>query len=151
MHTLFRYSIFFWNAEVLPYEFFRYCETNLGKKLWQTPSSLIKKNCETRKLLKHRSVSSKNFSALWNKKISTDNSEVPLISLSFFDSRFFPKHRRVALPIFLVLWDKSLEKKSWQTPSSPIKKKLRNKKFSETPKCFRTKFFGTVEQKNINR
>ena len=104
-------------------------DNDFGKNRDTTPSSLIKKSCATRNFLQHQSVSARNFSALWNKKISTDNSEVPLLSINFFDTGFFPKHRRVHLRIFSVLWDKILEKKSWQTPSSLIKKSCATRNF----------------------
>ena len=90
-------------------------DKSLEKKSWQTPSSLIKKNCGTRNFLKHRSVSARTFSALWNKKISTDNSEFPLLSVNFYDTRFFLQHRRFALRKISVLWDSDFDKKSWYT------------------------------------
>ena len=63
------------------------------------------------------------FLATGNKKLSSENSEVPLLSVSFFDNRFFLKHRRLALRKFSVLWDKDFDKKSWYNPlfSYPLK------------------------------
>ena len=117
-------------------------EKNCDKPLF----SYQKKICETRIFLKHRGVSTRNFSALWNKKISTKNSEFPLLSVGFFDTRFFLKHKRVVLRSFPVLWDTDFDKKLWYTPSSPIHKKFRYPKFSETQKGSPTTFFGIVRQ-----
>ena len=94
-----------------PTKFIGTMRQNFEIKIVTNPYSLIKKNCETRKFLKHRSVSARNFLALWNKKISTDNSEVPLLSVSFFDTRFFSETQKSCVTKFFGnvghrLWQK---------------------------------------------
>ena len=92
---------------------------------WCNPSSLIKKICETRKFLKHRSVSPRKFLAPWNKKLSTENSDIPLFSVRFFEILFFLKERRVAIRYFSGLWDTDFDKNRDTRPSSLIHKFFR--------------------------
>ena len=84
---------------------------------------------------------------MWDKKISTENSVIPLLSVSFFDTRFFLKHRRVALRFFLVLSDTDFDKNRDTHPPSLIHKLFRYTKFSESQKGCPTKFFGTVRDR----
>ena len=147
MLKIFRHSIFFCNTKGFLDEFFRYCETKIWQKNCDKSLFSHQKICETRNFVKHRSVSTRNFSALWNRKVSTDNSEVPLLSLRFFDTRFFLKHRTVALRIFSVMWDTDFDQKLWYTPLFLIQNYFRYPKFSETQKGSPTNFLGFVRQK----
>ena len=101
----------------------------------------------TRNCLKHRMVPWRSFfGPVRLKKISTKPWSFPLLCLKNFDTRMLSKNRRVLLRILSALWDKDFSTEfSWHP--LVIHKILRYTKFSETPKCSLTKFFGTVWQK----
>ena len=61
----------------------------------------------TRNFPEHWRVPPK-FLALWDKKLSTQNRDIPLFCIKFFDIRIFLKPRRVLLRIFFGLWDKKI-------------------------------------------
>ena len=61
---------------------------------------------DTRSFLKHKRVPLRIFSALWDKKISTESSDIPFLCIKFFDTRNFLKHRSVLQRNFLVLRQK---------------------------------------------
>ena len=119
-------------------------------RLWQkivmnTPLLLPKTFGETRIFLKHRIVSPRKLSVLWVKKLATDNSEIHLLSVSFFDTWFFLKHRRVAL-LFWYWQTQTLTKNRDTRNSSLIHKIFRYPKFSETQTC--SPKFWTLWDKN---
>ena len=128
-------------------------DTEFDKKTWKTPLFSYPKLFSIPEVFWNTEGFHNEFFRFCETKTLTKNCDTRASSLihKIFDTRIFLKHRRVALRFFLVLWNKNLEKKSWKTPSLLIKKNLRNRKIFETPKCLRTIFFGTVEQKNINR
>ena len=118
----FRYPIFFWNTEVLPYEIFRFCETQILTKNRDTPLfSYAEKNSDTRSFLKHRRVPLRNFWTLWDNKLVAENSNIPILCLNFFHNRLFVKHRRVPLRIFSVLWDRKLSIENSEIPSLSVR------------------------------
>ena len=86
---------------------------------------------------------------MWDKKLSTENSEIPLITVSFSDTRFFLKHRTVALRFFLVLSDTDFDKNRIASRSSLIHKIFLYPKFPETQTCSPTKLLESVGQ-NFN-
>ena len=78
-------------------------------------------------------------------KTSTENRDIPLLSIKFYDSIFF--ETKMAPPrCFLVLWDNIFFcRKSWY---SPLRHKVfRHPKLSETQKGSSMNFFGTVRRK----
>ena len=113
----------------------------------QPPLILSEKICGTTIFLKHRSVSPRTFSVFWDKKLSTEIGEIPLLSVGFFESRFFLRQRKVAIRNYSGLWDTDVDKKFWYTPSSLIQKNFRCPKFSETKEGYPTKCFGTVRRR----
>ena len=77
---------FFWNTEGLPYVFFRYCETKILKKNRDTPPLLLSiKISDIRSFLKHRRVTLRNFSVLWDTNFDKNSwfSPVSLIHKTF--------------------------------------------------------------------
>ena len=67
------------------------------RKSWYSPSPLIQKLFRCRKLseTQHRRVHLQKFSALWNKKFSTENLDTPpspFLSIHFFAAGNFLKH-----------------------------------------------------------
>ena len=152
MHKIFRYPIYSESQKGSPTNFFGTVRPKLWQKIVIHPPLLLSITFfDTRNFLKHRRVPLRNFWTLWDKKLIAVNSDIPFLCVNFFDTRLFLKHRRVPLRKVLVMWDKNFEKLSWYTPTSLIKKILRNQKVSETPKCIPTKFFGTQRQKNDNK
>ena len=105
---------------------------------------------DTRNFVKHRRVPLWNFSALWDKKFSTENLDTPspLLSKNFFATGHFLKHRSEG---FLYEIFRHCETKNfWQRivilPSPLIHKFFRHQKLCETKKGSPTKFFGTVRE-----
>ena len=102
----------FWNTppNVSTTKFFG----NVGQKIfdgksWYSPLPLIHKLLRCRKLseTQHRRVHLQNFSALWDKKFSTENLDTPpspLLSIHFFATgNVLKQHRRVPLRNVSVL------------------------------------------------
>ena len=77
-------------------------------KSWYPPLLSSLTFFDTRNFLKLRRVPLRNFSALWDKTILTENRDTrpSLLSLTFFDTRNFLKLRKVPLRKFSALWDK---------------------------------------------
>ena len=116
-------SDFFWNTEGFPYESFLVMwDQSFEQISWYTPLLLSKRFCETRISLKHRSVSPQNFSVLWEKKISTENIEIPLLSVGFFESRFFWNREGLLYQVFRDCETQTLTKNRDTHPSSLIQK-----------------------------
>ena len=132
---------------------FRSCETkNFDGKSWYPPPPPPLASISffrTRKILKHRMVPWRSFfSVLWDKKNFRQNREA-FLCLKIFDTRILSKHRNVFLRILLALWDKNFSTELSGIPFL-MQKIMRYTKFSETPKCSPTNFFGTVWQKVID-
>ena len=92
-------------------------------KSW-IPLSLIPNMFRCPKLMKHSRIPLRNFSALRDKKISTENLGTPpppLLSINFFDTRHFVKQRRVPLRSFSVLWDNNFSIENRDIPLLGIK------------------------------
>ena len=83
------------------------------------------------------------------KKFRQNREASPFLCLKLFDTRNLPKHRRVLLGILRALWDKDFSTEFSDIPSL-MHKIFRYPKFSDTPKCSPTKFFGIVRQKILN-
>ena len=62
---------------------------------------------DTTNLLKHRRVSVRIDSVVWDKTIMTENRDLPLIVIKFFDTRNLVNHIRVSLRFDSVQWDKT--------------------------------------------
>ncbi len=96
------------------------------RKSWHSPSPLIHKLFRCRKLseTQHRRVHLQNFSALWDKKFSTENLDTPpspLIHKLFRYRKFSERHRRMLqLRNFSAMWDKKFSTENLDTPSSPL-------------------------------
>ena len=57
------------------------------------------------------------FYVLWDETISTENRDIPLLCIEFFDNRNILKHRGVTLRCFPVVWDDRFPKGKRDTPS----------------------------------
>ena len=55
---------------------------------------------DTRFFLKHRGVPLRIFLVLWEKKLLTENIKVSLLSVNFFDTRFFSETQKVSPTMF---------------------------------------------------
>ena len=117
------------------------------------PSSphLSKNTFDTKFFLKHRRVPPRVFSALRDKKLSTEKSYIPLLWVIFFHTQFLPKHRRVPLRKFLVLSGNTLTNFCDTHPFSLRRKSFRYPNFSKTQKGSPTKFFTNVREENVWR
>ena len=62
----------------------------------------------------------RSFSVLYDWKFSTENREIPLLCIRFFDTQNFLKHWMVPLRIFSVLWDKKFSPEILVTPPPPL-------------------------------
>ena len=99
-----------------------------------------------RTFLIYRSVPQRNFSALWDKKLSTKSGDVPFFCIRFFDTW----HLKISETLdgssrsFSILWDKKMEGKPWYAKKFP-----RSQTFWILENVPR-KFLRTVRQKNSN-
>ena len=82
------------------------------------PSSphLSKNFFDTSFFMKHRRVPLRVFSALRDKKLSTEKSDIPFLWVIFFHTQFLPKHRRVPRRCFSILWDINFSTESCDVP-----------------------------------
>ena len=117
MHKIFRYPKFYETQKGYRTKFFRSCETKnfrQNRYAFQIshaphPSSVLcMEISDTRIFLTYKRVLLRIFSALWDKKISTENSDIPFLFIKFFDTRNFLKQRSVPQRNFLVLRQKIL-------------------------------------------
>ena len=67
--------------------------------------------------MKHWRVPPRYFSALWDKKLPTENSDIPFLSIKVFDTRSFMKHWRVPHEIFRHCERKNFQRKIMISPS----------------------------------
>ena len=66
------------------YENFRHCETKNFRRKNVTPPFSSKKLFESRNFLKNSRNPLRNFSALWDTKISTENRDMPPLIHKYF-------------------------------------------------------------------
>ena len=88
----------FWNTEGWPYEFFRYCEAEIWEKICDKPPLLLSiKIFDTWSFSETQKGSpTKYFDTVrQNSFYGKSWNPLPLLSLTFFDTRRFLKHRRV--------------------------------------------------------
>ena len=120
----------FWNTERLPHEVFWHCETKIfrRKTVMLPPSTplLSIKFFDTRNFPKHRKVVLRNVLILWDRTISTENSDTRprLLSPAFFDTRYFLKQRKVPFRIFSVLRDNEFSTENRSTLLNKIQKSV---------------------------
>ena len=108
----------FWNTEWFPGEVFLVLWDKINFRQNREASPLLwLKLFDTRILSKHRRVLLRILSALWEKDISTEFSDIPFLGIKFCDARNFLTHRSVPQRNFSVLWDKKFWTKSRDTPS----------------------------------
>ena len=75
----------FWNTEEFPYEKSWYGETKEFQQNRETP--FMQEKIDTGTSLKHRRVPQGIFPVLWDKKVSTENRDLPLLCSKFFNTR----------------------------------------------------------------
>ena len=94
----------------------------------------------TRNFLKSSRIPLRNFSALWDINISTENRDMPLLSMNFFDTKIFLENWRLPLRCFSF---RSCETKKIDKTVIPPSYawQFSIKRFSETPKCSPVKCF----------
>ena len=117
-------------------------------KLWHNP--LKHKLFGYPKLMTHSTVPLRNFLALGDKKFSTGNRDITLVSKNFFDTRNQWHHKGFPYEVFRYCETKQFWQKIVLPAPSLIPNIFRYQKFSETQKGSSTKFFGTVRQKFFN-
>ena len=64
-------------------------QNNFDGKSWYPPPLLSFTFFDTRNFLKHRKISLRKFSVLWDNKLSTKNRYIPLLYMKFFDTGIF--------------------------------------------------------------
>ena len=145
MHKTFRYPKFSETLKGSPTKFFGTVRQKISDgKLWH-PHLLSINFFHTRNFRKYRRDPLRRFLVLWDKKFST-KPWCPSLIHENFRNRNFLQLRRVLLRSFAVLWDKRFSTENRDIPFS-WKKFFRYPKFSDTPNCSPTNFFGTVRQK----
>ena len=118
MHGNFRYQNFFETQKGSPTNFFGTVRQKIFDKTVMLSRSvrlsppphplLCMEISDTRVFLKHKRVPQRIFSALWDKKNSTENSDIPFLCIKFFDTRNCLKHRSVPQRNFSVPRQKNL-------------------------------------------
>ena len=91
-----------------------------------------------------------NASVLWDKTISTENRDsrpLPLLSLTFLDTRNFLQHRRVHHEVFWYCETTNFDRNLWYIPR--IHKIFQYWKLSDTQNGSSTVCFCTVRQNNF--
>ena len=137
----------FWNTKRLPYDFFRNCATKCWKKNRDKPPLPFSKKLWNQNFSETQNCFRTKLFALWNKQISTDNSEVPLFSVNFSIPDFFWYTEELPYEIFRYCETQTLTKNRDTHRSSPIHQNFRYPKISETQKGSPTKLSGNVRQK----
>ena len=146
MHKIFRYPKFSETLKGCPRNFSALWDQNFSTEKRDTPFSSIKL-FETKNFLKKSRIPLRKFSALWDIKISTENCDMPPLIHKFFRyQKISGKQKGSCSKLFVsVLWDKKSRQNRDAPPSYAWKFSIKN--FSETPKCSRMKYFGTLRQK----
>ena len=101
---------------------------------------------DSRIFLIYRSVPQRKFSALWDKKLSTERRDIPFFWIGFFDTWHLKLSETLdgSSRSFSILWDKKIEGKPWYAKKFP-----RSQTFWILENVPR-KFLRTVRQKNSN-
>ena len=137
---------------MFPNQVFRYCETkNFRRKNVIPPFSSIKL-FGTRNFLKNSRIPLRNFPVLWDKKFGLKIVICPLLSIKIYSipKIFFWKTEGFVYKAFRFgPVRQKVSTKPWSFPP-PLLENFRYPKFSDTPKCSPTNFFGTVWQKVID-
>ena len=110
----------FWNKEGFPTEIFRqYSWKNSAEK--SDITLLGEKFFDSRTFLIYRSVLQRNFSALWDKKFSTESRDIPFFCISFFDTWHLTLSETLdgSSRSFSLLWDKKIEGNPWYAKKFP--------------------------------
>ena len=95
---------------------FRHCETKNFRRKNVIPLFSSIKLFETRKFLKNSRNPLQKFSSLWDKKISTENCDMPLF---FRYQKFSGKQKGSCTKLSVsVLWDKTFQKTVMPSPLS---------------------------------
>ena len=113
-----------------------------------------KKLFETRNFLKNSRIPFRNFSALWDIKISTENRDMPpLLSINFFRyQKFSGKQKGSFTKLFvLVLWDKKNRQNRDAPPPPSYGWKFSIKKNFWNTKVFSNEIFWYSETKTFRR
>ena len=129
----------FLKNEGFPYEFSRYCEKIIIRQNCDTPSY---KNFFKPDIFWKTSVPLLIFSVLWDKKVSRESRDFPLLAIKFFDKRKILKKERFSFEKFRYC-EKINFRQNRGTTSYAI---YLIQKFSEKKGPTRS-FFGTVRQK----
>ena len=87
----------FLRNEGFPNENFRYCEKIIIRLNCETPSYAIFFNPE---LFWNTRVPLRRFSVLWDKKVSKENRDIPLLAIQIFDKRTFLKTEGIPYEVF---------------------------------------------------
>ena len=133
----------FLRNEGFPNENFRYCEMIIIRHDCETPSYAIFCNPE---LFWNTRVPLRSFSVLWDKKVSRENRDIPLLALKTFDKRTFLKTEGIPYEVFRYS-EKIIFRQHRNTQSYAF---FLFQNFSEK-KGSRRSFFGSVRQKSFER
>ena len=132
----------FLKNEGFPHKALRYCERINFRQSRDTPSYAIF-------LIQNFSgkrVPLRIFSVLWDKKVSRESRDIPLLSRNLFDKGKFLKKKGSPTKIS-VLWENQFSTKSWYT----ILCNFFNPEFFWNKTVLLAIFFGIVRQKNFRR
>ena len=145
------------STEGFLYDLLRYCETKQVRRTIVTTAPLSSYTIlDTINFLRHTRFPPQKFSALWDKKFSTESLDTrppPSLSINFFTSENFLKHSREGL-LYEIIRNSETKQFWWKnmiTAPSLILYIFRYQKFSETKKGSLTKIFGTVRRKKSDR
>ena len=81
-----------------------------------SPVFLSSKVFDARYFSNHRADHVQNFSALWDKKFPTENSDKPFLCKRCFDTRTYLKHGKGPLRNISALWDKKISTDNSEVP-----------------------------------
>ena len=134
------------------HEIFRHCETKNFRRKNVIPPFPSIKLFETRNILKNSRIPLRNFSALWDIKISSANRDMPPLIHTFFSvPKIFWKTERFFYKAFCFgPVRQKISTKPWCPPPPPMHENFRYQNSFETQKCSPTNFVGTVRQKSFN-
>ena len=128
-------------------------QNNFDGKSWYPPPLLSLTFFETRDFPKHRNVPRRTFSALWDKKFSTENLDTPPSPLihKLFRCRKLSEtqHRRVHQQNFSALWDKKFSTKILILPPPLLSINFfaTGNFLKHTAECFNYEIFRQCETK----
>ena len=144
----------FCNSKRFHYGKFRHCETkNFRRKILVLPPSLIQTLSVPEISETLKGSPTKFFGTVRQKNFHGKSWYSPLSYPNFFDTRNYCNNKGLPYGNFRHCEIKNFRRKILiPPPPSPslMHKIFRYPKFSDTPKCSPTKFFGTVRQKILN-